>query len=208
MPLKKGDLILFIGDSITDCGRDRENAADLGQGYPKLAAAALSVLRPDLSLRFLNRGVSGDRTIDVSQRLESDCIALRPSMVSVLLGINDVWHRLNGRGLTDAEMENHYRKILAGIRTSLGEIPLLVLEPFLLPDKTVDVPREAVDSILPIIKRVAEEFGAVFVPLDAPLAKAAEAFPPLTLTREGIHPTAEGHAVIAKHWLDAALPLL
>ncbi len=205
MSLKKGDLILFLGDSITDCGRNRENPDDLGPGYPAMAATALSVLRPDLSLRFLNRGIGGNKTSDVLQRLEEDCIALAPSMVSVLLGINDVWHRTQNKGNTDAEMEENYRKILTRIREALGEIPLVILEPFLTPDYTAEIKREEVDRILPIVRRLAEEFNAAFVELDAPLGKASEALPIHALTKEGVHPTPQGHSIIAKHWLDVVL---
>lgn len=205
MNLKKGDLILFLGDSITDCGRSRENTDDLGPGYPLMAASALKVLRPDLALRFLNRGISGDKTSDVLARLEEDCIALSPNMISVLLGINDVWHRANHRGNTDAEMEENYRKILTRIREVFGNIPLVILEPFLTADATADIKREEVDSILSIVRRLATEFDAAFVELDAPLQKAGEALPPHALTKEGVHPTQQGHSVIAKHWLDTVL---
>ena len=205
MNLKKDDLILFLGDSITDAGRDRENTFDLGPGYPSMAAAALSVLRPDLSLRFLNRGIGGNKTNDVLERLEEDCIRLAPSMVSILLGINDVWHRINHAGNTDAEMETYYRQILTRIRNALGDIPLVIMEPFLTADKTVEIDRGEVDSIITIVRRLAEEFNAVFVPLDAPLEKAGEAFGAHALTKEGVHPTPQGHSIIAKHWLDAVL---
>ena len=205
MNLKKGDLILFLGDSITDCGRNRENPDDLGPGYPAMAAAALTALRPNLGLRFLNRGIGGNKTSDVLARLREDCIELKPDMVSVLLGINDVWHRRKNEGNTDEEMEACYREILTRIRDAFGDIPLVILEPFLTLDYTAEIKREVVDSILPIVRRLAEEFDAAFVELDAPLNKAAEAFPPLTLTKEGVHPTQQGHSIIAKHWLDTVL---
>lgn len=208
MTLKKNDLILFIGDSITDCGRNREEEYDLGDGYVRMVAAALSVLRPELSLMILNRGISGDKTSDVLARLEKDCLSYRPAMVSIGMGINDVWHRLFGTGLTDAEIEENYRQCLVQIREVLGDIPLLILEPFLTQDASVEIPREEVERLFPIVRRLASEFSATFVELDAPLSKACEAFPPLSLTKEGVHPTKEGHSIIAKHWLDAALPLL
>ncbi len=208
MALKNGDLVLFLGDSITDCERSRENTDDLGKGYPRLAQSALSVLRADLSLRFLNRGISGDRTIDVLNRLEKDCLSLKPALLSILLGINDIWHRQENHGCTDEELEENYTKILTRVRETLGDIPIIMLEPYLTPDHTTNMAREEVDRILPIIRRLAEKFDAVLIPLDSLLAKAADAFPPLTLTEEGVHPKPEGHGIIAKHWLDAALPLL
>ncbi len=208
MALQKGDLILFQGDSITDCGRSKEPTESLGNGYARLAAEALSALRPELSLRFLNRGIGGNRTIDVWERWEKDCIELRPALLSILLGINDVWHHDVGRGLTARETEENYTKILTRTREALGDIPLIILGPFLTPDHTTKMQRPDIDAIIDISKRLAEKFSAVYVPLDGPLAKAGEAFPPLSLTKEGVHPTDQGHAIIAKHWLDAALPLL
>lgn len=208
MALQKGDLILFQGDSITDCGRSREDTNDLGPGYPRLVAEALSALRPELSLRFLNRGISGNRTYSLLARWEADCIELRPALLSILVGINDVWHRNKGTGQTDEEIEANYTELLTRTRSTLGDIPIVMLEPFLTPDSTASIKREEVDSLRAIVRGLAEKFNATFVPLDAPLATAAEALPPLSLTKEGVHPTEQGHAVIAKHWLDAALPLL
>ncbi len=208
MALKKGDLILFQGDSITDCKRDRETPTDLGHGYARLAAESLGALRPELALRFLNRGIGGNRSLDVLERWEEDCIQLRPALLSILLGINDVWHHSVGKGLTPAQTEEYYTKILTRTREALGDIPLIILGPFLAPDHTTEMQRPDVDAVIAISEKLAKKFGAVYVPLDAPLAKAAEAFPPLTLTQEGVHPTKQGHSIIAKHWLDAALPLL
>ncbi len=208
MGLKKETFILFQGDSITDCGRDRSAFENLGGGYPRIVAEALGVLRPDLALSFANRGISGDRTVDALARWETDCIELRPSLVSILLGINDVWHRSSGHGLPIEETEENYRKILARTREALGDIPILILSPFLTPDHTTEMKQEDVEAAAAVSKRLAKEFGCVYVPLNTLLEKASEALPPLTLTEEGVHPTDRGHSVIAKHWLDAALPLL
>ncbi len=208
MALKKNDLILFQGDSITDCERNREDSNDLGPGYPLLVSRALGALRPDLSLRFLNRGISGNRTYSLLSRWDEDCIALRPALLSILVGINDVWHRDKGTGQTDEQIEANYDLLLKRTREALGDIPIVIMEPFLTPDNTTNITRPEIDSIIPIVRRLAEKYGATYVPLDAPLAKASEAFPPHGLTKEGVHPTEQGHSVIAKHWLDAVLPLI
>ncbi len=208
MALQKGDLILFQGDSITDCGRSREDTNDLGPGYPKMVAEALSALRPELELRFLNRGISGNRTYSLQERWEADCFALKPNLLSILVGINDVWHREVGTGQTDEQLEANYRALLTDTRKTLGDIPIVILEPFLTPDNETVITRPEMDSIIPIVRGLAKEFDATFVPLDAPLAAAAEALPPHSLTKEGVHPTEQGHAIIAKHWLDAVLPII
>ncbi len=208
MALKKGDLILFQGDSVTDCERDRTNVADLGNGYAKMVAKALAERYPGLELRFQNRGISGDRTYRLLNRWETECIELRPALLSILIGINDIWHRDKGTGSTDEEIEKNCTKLLTRTRQALGDIPLLLLEPYLTPDHTTVITREEIDSVRLIMRRLATEFNAVFVPLDEPLARNSENLPPHTLTREGVHPTEQGHAIIAKQWMDAALPLL
>ena len=111
-------------------------------------------------------------------------------------------------GLTDAQLEENYTALLTRTRSTLGDIPIIIMEPFLTPDNTTTITRAEVDSVRSIVRRLAETFDATFVSLDAPLAKAAEAFSAHALTKEGVHPTDQGHAIIAKHWLDAALPLV
>ncbi len=208
MALENKRLILFQGDSITASGRVPGETDNLGEGYPLLISRALTALCPHLSLQFANRAVSRDRSCDILARWEADCIALCPDFLSILLGINDVWHHDFGKGLTPSETEENYRKILSRTREALGDIPILLLSPFLLPDHTTNMQREAVDAVISISEKLATEFGAHYIPLDALLAKAADAFPPLSLTKEGVHPTPQGHGIIAKHWLDKALPML
>ncbi len=208
MSLQNGDLILFQGDSITDCGRNREDASDLGPGYPKMVAAAISVLYPEKKLRYINLGISGHRTHNLLERWENDCIELRPAFLSILVGINDLWHRKTNEGNTDEDLEMYYDKLLTRTREALGDIPILMMEPFLTPDNETTITFQELERLKAIVRRLAEKHHAIFVPLDDALRKASDAFPPHSLTREGVHPTAQGHSIIAKHWLDAALPII
>ena len=106
--------ILFQGDSITDAGRDFRNYHDLGPGYPSFAASHIKEAFPDADFEFINFGISGNRTSQLFDRLYNDCIAFQPDIVSILIGINDVWHRhgVNKIATTDAQIELNYRSIL------------------------------------------------------------------------------------------------
>jgi len=97
----KREVILFHGDSVTDCGRDREDPAGLGAGYPERVAAWLPPLLPDTELSFVNRGVGGFRVRDLEANWDADCVKLRPTVVSVLIGINDTWRRVDANDPTE-----------------------------------------------------------------------------------------------------------
>lgn len=124
--------ILFQGDSVTDSCRDYGNPDDLGPGYAGFVADLLRRRYPDYGLRFLNRGVSGDRTDHLKARWEEDCLSLRPDFLSILIGINDTWRRFDQNDPTPTEVyEARYRDLLTQVRDRL-HIPVMVLEPFLL----------------------------------------------------------------------------
>ena len=206
-----GTVVLFQGDSITDAGRDRAvadpNAARaLGSGYPLLAASAALAAHPDRGLRFYNRGVSGNKVPDLAARWAADTVALAPDVLSILIGVNDFWHKLSG-GYTGtvADYEHQYVALLDETRRSLPHVRLIVLEPFVLRCGAVDnrwFPE--FDERRAAAERVAQHAAATFVPLQA-------AFDDLSRRRaseywavDGVHPTPAGHAVIAERWRRAA----
>ena len=110
--------ILFQGDSVTDAGRDRSNPHDMGEGYPRYASAMIQDSYPDTGFEFVNLGISGNRTADLVSRLESDFVDVQPDIVSVMIGINDVWHHYSFTYIetTDAEFEANLRLILTALR--------------------------------------------------------------------------------------------
>ena len=197
--------ILFFGDSITDAGR-RTDPEQLGEGYVRLIAEHFADERPDL--RVVNRGIGGNRTGDLIARLDEDCIDERPDVVSIMIGINDVWRRYDDDDATSAEQfETNLRTILTGIREHT-DAAVVILEPFLLPVTDKLRFREDLDPKIEIERRLADEFGATFVPLDAALAAAAQPNGPESIAGDGIHPTPEGHGVVAETWLAATADLL
>lgn len=199
---KEKQTILFIGDSITDCGRDRDDGQSLGGGYANMVAASFNALHPELRIRFLNRGISGNRVKDLKARWREDCLALRPSWVSILIGVNDVWRRYDSNDPTDiGQFEADYRKILMETQQQIGA-HLILLEPFVLPcPPDREQWREDLDPKIQVVRKLSREFHALYVPLDGLFAASAMLREPQFWAEDGVHPSQAGHALIAHHWL-------
>ncbi len=202
--------ILFQGDSITDAGRDRNDPHDLGNGYPKYAAAMIADAFPNMDFEFLNLGISGNRTENLLDRMQEDLIDVQPDLVSVLLGINDVWHRhSHGIETTDRQFEENYRKILQRIREETNAKIVLIL-PFLLPSPDgKEQWSEEVQRVTAIVRRLASEYADVTLPLCECFAKALPDAPdPFFYSKDGVHPNAEGACFIGEQYFTAVTPLL
>ena len=204
-----GDTVLFQGDSITDGGRDRDRAEAndqpaLGGGYAWLAAAGLLVDRPDDRLRVFNRGISGNKVFQLADRWDDDCIALKPDVVSILIGVNDVWHkRTGGYDGTVEVYEQDYERLLARTRGALPGVRLVVCEPFVLPCGAVDESWfPEFDGYRAAARRVAREHNARFVPFHSMFEEAARIAPPEHWAADGVHPTPAGAALMAQAWLE------
>jgi lysophospholipase L1-like esterase len=201
--INDGSLVLFQGDSITDAGRSRDDLGDLGNGYPALVSAWFSALFPQKRVRFLNRGVSGNRASDLRMRWDIDCLDIRPDWVSILIGINDTWRRYDSNDPTSSEeFRQNYRAILEATQKIGARI--LILEPFVLP-----VPEDRrewrvdLDPKIQVARDLAREFAAVYVALDGLFASASVQREPAFWLPDGVHPSVEGHALIAQAWLKA-----
>jgi lysophospholipase L1-like esterase len=197
-------VVLFQGDSITDAGRSRTNEAELGAGYAGLIAAWFSAAFPEKQVKFLNRGISGNRAKDLLARWQKDCLDLKPTWVSVLIGINDTWRRYDRNDPTPVEAyERDYREILRQTKETL-HARLIICEPFLLPVPEDRVAwREDLDPKIAAARRLAREFNAIYVPLDGVFAAASTRRECAFWAPDGVHPTRPGHALIAQAWLRA-----
>ena len=205
--------ILFQGDSITDCYRNRDDDENLGNGYPRLLEADLGFRFPG-QYRFLNRGNSGNRIPDLYARIVRDMINLQPDYLSILIGINDVWRGIDSNYATGAKrFEKLYHLLAEDLRESLPDCKLMLLGPFVL-EGTATVDRDdrpdslqrfrtEVAELSQITRSVAETHGAVFVPLQQAFNDALEFAPADYWLIDGVHPTAKGHALIAREWLKA-----
>jgi len=203
MSITATDRILFTGDSITDCDRLRENSLHLGFGYVSFAAARLQARLASPKLQILNRGLSGDRIGNLLGRVQPDLLDLQPTVVSILLGINDTWRRYDRNEETTAEVfENGYRILLGKIRQQLTA-RIILLEPFLLHTSEDRYAwREDLNPKIDVVRKLAIEFGTDLLPLDSIFAKAATRAPAAFWAYDGVHPTAAGHALIADAWLS------
>ena len=203
MLIKDNDTVLFQGDSVTDSGRNYDNDEQLGTGYAALAAAWFSALHPEKRVRFLNRGVNGNRVKDLRARWQKDCMNLKPTWVSILIGINNTWRRYDSNDPTSTgAFEADYRDILQ--QTKRLGAQLILCEPFVLP-----VPEDRkewrvdLDPKIEVVRRLAGEFRAICLPFDGIFAKAMTRREPGFWAADGVHPSAAGHALMAQVWLGA-----
>ena len=201
--------ILFQGDSITDAGRDKRNYHDLGQGYPKYAAEHIQSAHPDVDFEFINFGISGNRTGQLFDRLYTDAIAFQPDVISILIGVNDIYHRHAHHILTtDAQIALNYRCILERIKRETNA-KIVMLAPFVLDAPNKEYLRADVKTLIPIVRELAHEFADVYIPLDEHFAGALSEQPePLYYSDDGIHPNDNGRTFICIIYAEAVEPLI
>lgn len=197
LTIHSGARVLFDGDSVTDCGRDRQDRHSLSGYNDKIARNAQNA-----GVEFFNRGISGDRSKDLLARIESDLRDTKPDVVSILIGINDTWRRYDSNDPTSGmQFYDNLRGILSTVRARGAKI--IVLEPFLLPtDPAKAVMREDLDLKIDITRSLAREFADEYVPLDGLFAELVLKIPPEQISADGVHPTELGNEYIARWWLE------
>ena len=213
--IAKNDVILFQGDSITDAGRSRDqekttapnNQSGLGNGYAWLAAAELLVDRPDDGLTIFNRGISGHKVFQLAERWQGDCLDLKPNVLSILIGVNDIWHSLDpklGYKGTVAIYERDFQALLERTKKALPKVKLVVCEPFVLRCGAVnDKWFPEFDHYRAAAKRVAQSQRATFVPFQTMFDDAVKYAPPEHWAGDGVHPSPAGASLMAYFWLKA-----
>ena len=201
--------ILFQGDSITDAGRNRDNDSERGIGYPTLVAAELGFKYP-AEYSFINEGISGNRIVDLYARIKRDIILRKPDYLTILIGINDVWHEINDKnGVAAPKLEKIYTMLIEEIKEALPEIKIFLLEPFVTAgtatDENIELFRSETRLRSEAVKRIAEKFDLTFIPLQNKFDEAIEKAPASYWTADGVHPTAEGHGIIARELINAVI---
>lgn len=206
--LKTGDVILFQGDSITDSGRERLKqqsnlASSFGPGYAFLAASRLLNENPEKDFSIFNRGVSGNKVFQMMERWQRDCFDLKPNLLSILIGVNDFWHKFDGKYEGTLEKyEQDYRQLLTLTKKMIPEIKLVIGEPFALLGVSAVSEKwfPDFDGYRAVAKKMADEFNAVFIPYHTIFSEAALRAPARYWTTDGVHPSMPGCALMAEAW--------
>jgi len=208
--LNKDNVILFQGDSITDAGRNKEdmsfnNPRALGTGYAMLAAANLLEEYASLNLKIYNKGISGNKVYQLAERWDNDCLAIKPDILSILIGVNDFWHKLNGNYNGTIEIyRNDFIALLERTKKALPNVKLIICEPFAVPGvKAVD------DKWFPdfyayqkAAREIAGKFDATFLPFQKVYDEAIMESPGAYWTGDGVHPSLAGAQLMAEAWLE------
>lgn len=200
--------VLFQGDSITDCGRHRE-AVDpnvgLGAGYAMLSAGSLLADHAEKNIQVFNRGISGNRVVDLYARWKIDALNLKPDVLSILIGVNDTWHAFGSNNGVGVERYGRiYHEILTWTKQALPNIKVVLLEPFVLEFGAVaEEWLEEIDDRRRIVTDLAKEFDTAFVPTQSILNDALKKAEPGYWLTDGVHPTLAGHQLICNEWLKA-----
>ncbi len=206
--MTSGDVIVFIGDSITDSDR-RTDRLGLGYGYVNLVAAALR--ERGTSSTIINSGVAGNRVAHLQQRWQRDVLDHDPTVVSLYIGVNDTLAAFfEGRPTPVDLFESRYLDLLD--RTvAAGVSRLLLLEPFFLDSEIPSVRwgegsafvHEDLAPKRGVVRELARRYGAAFIPLQSIVDEAAQQRGPTMIAADGVHPTPLGHQLIADAWLRA-----
>ena len=204
--------ILFQGDSITDALRSREVDHWLGIGYATMTAGKIGLDYPG-KYRFLNRGISGNRSTDLYARIKNDTINLKPDILTVLIGVNDVWHEVaHHNGVSAPKYEKILEMYLSEVKEALPDIQIFLLEPFVLkgPETEKDFDEFAPEVTLraDACKRIAARMGLSFVPLQNKLSAFAENTGVEYVLRDGVHPSYVGHELISRELYEAMKSVL
>lgn len=194
--------LLFQGDSITDAHRNYEDLHNLGTGYPYYAADLLKEKYPNIEFEFINLGISGNETKHLVARLNKDFIDIQPDIVSVLIGVNDVWHYAEGRKwIPDELFEEQYRTVLSAIKEKTNA-KIMIMEPFLIPVRDKLFFREDLAPKIEIIRKLAREYADVYLPTDGLLNSAFIGDQPFTFAVDGVHLTEKGAKYVAQLYVD------
>ena len=210
LSLPKGTTILFQGDSITDAGRDKKNQIAnqqkaLGAGYAWMAASHLLIKNPQLNLTIHNRGISGNKVHQLANRWDKDCLDLKPDILSIMIGVNDIWHGLNGKYEgTVKTYEDDFLNLMERTRKALPKTQFVICEPFVLRCGAVnDKWFPEFDRYRAAARKVADQNNATFVPFQSMFDEAVQYAPPKHWAGDGVHPSSHGASLMAHFWTQS-----
>lgn len=204
MKLSANATILFQGDSITDAGRG-SSPDGLGSGYVSMIRAILTAKSDVHQYQIINRGIGGDRTAELLARWKADCTDLKPDLLSVMIGVNDVW-RIGGewngqKFIPFEEYCANVRELMKQARAA-GIANIALMSPSAISDNTDPLFCGHLDQRADFIKALCAEINAIYVPIREAQKQAFRLYPEVKWTTDGCHPTAAGHALFAQTWVD------
>lgn len=210
MRIEPGSKLLFIGDSVTDCGRAQPVGEGLfgalGNGYVSYVDALLQATVPGERIRVVNMGTSGNTVRDLQARWQRDVLDQRPEWLSVMIGINDVWRQFDSwlrpeQAVPLQEYEQTLGKIVKAARPSVRG--LVLMTPFYIEPLVADAMRARMDEYGAAVRRVAEANGALFVDTQAAFSAVLNDLHSSAIAWDRVHPNPNGHMVLARAFLKA-----
>ncbi|GAB3908372.1 SGNH/GDSL hydrolase family protein [Mucilaginibacter boryungensis] len=209
--LDVNDVVLFQGDSITDAGRDKTKTIPndigcMGNGYALVAGSGLLVNYPDKKLQIYNKGVSGNKVYQLAARWDTDCLDLKPNVLSIFVGVNDFWHTMTaGYKGTIETYRTDYKKLLDRTKQALPDVKLIIGEPYAVNgvNRVTDIWYPKFYEFQAAAREIAEEYDTGFVPFQSVIDKAMKTAPGAYWTRDGVHPNMAGITLLAHAWLAA-----
>ena len=204
---KPNQKILFTGDSITDCDRTDPAYAPLGRGYVHFTANHLLARFPHYDLNIINTGIGGDTTADLINRWQQDCISHKPDILSILVGINDLWRQYGDidclpSAVYPDNFESNYRDMLTQAKEKCP-CQIILAQPFMFCNDPQNPMFKELSTYIDIVERLAEQFDAVLVPLQNQIDSAITENPPQKWADDMVHPFTWAHAWICQKWLQA-----
>ncbi|QHA90700.1 SGNH/GDSL hydrolase family protein [Bacillus sp. N1-1] len=196
---------LFIGDSITDSGR-RQDSEGIGHGYVRMIKKAIVTYG---NVEVINKGVSGDRITDLEERWNRDVLALQPDVVSISIGINDVWRQLDHPEMDQVTPED-YKKIYEELveKVKLLGAKCILMEPTIIEERIDSIGNQKLFPYVKIVRQLAEKYDALLVPTHTAFLEELQKGKKSSLTTDGVHMTEAGNQLMAKTWLDTCVDKL
>lgn len=211
MKIAKGSKLLFLGDSITDAGRARpvgEGLFDpMGKGYVNVVTGLLGAWYPEMNIRVVNMGCSGDNVCNLKLRWQTDVVEQKPDWLVIMIGVNDVWRQFDSPLITESHVHlDEYEQTLdelAAVGKQLAQGGLVLMTPHYLEPNRNDAMRAMMDQYGATVKKIARKHDAVFVDVQAAFDQVLQHYNPNTLAWDRVHPSIAGHSVIARAFLNA-----
>lgn len=210
MKLQKNDKLLMIGDSITDCGRKRPDGEGLfdpyGNGYVNMVKAFIDARHPELAIRVVNKGNSGNTVRDLKARWQEDVLAHKPDWLAIMIGINDVWRQFDSPKMSEIHVGiEEYERTLEELitQTRPGLKGLFLATPYFIEPNRDDPMRRRMDAYGAVVKKLARKHDAVLVDTQAGFDGMLAHMHPMALAWDRVHPNSSGHALLAQCFLDA-----